>query len=386
MASDGVVNSLAQTGVLLVAIAAFSASDGLKSILGSAPHFGQLSALFLTAALAGTAIRPSLVAGVLGIVAAGGLFAASFTTRAGAFTVFVTLTMMMVQLRIPFIAAIHERNYPAVRRGRRFSLGMVLLLIVALGFDLLSGRILEDNVLRYRVLLQTASAIVFAGSVALLFVPSRPSPIAGSRNPFRNLAILKTDRLFRRLLIAWFIMGFANLLTVPLRVVYLAEAERGLGLSPLMVMLIGGVLPQATRLVFSRIWARIFDRMHLVWTRMLLTTLMGFGIFLFFSTRLIPVVIAGQFILNVAFAGGPILWNLWVTRIAPPGKTSIYMSIHAFFTGIRGSIAPAIGFLAIAGLSFRLIGSISFALCLIAVASVIPLRTEPRGSAPTSAE
>lgn len=380
MATDGVFNSLAQTGVMLIAISAFSASDALKSLLSASPHLGQFAALFLTAAFASTAIRPSILAGSLGILAATMLFLASSTDSASGFALTVTLAMMMIPLRMPFIAAIHERNYPVLRRGRRFSTGMILMLAVALGFDLLTGRLLDQNIEQYRVLMRVASGAIFAGSLALMFVPSRAAPLASARNPFRNLRVLKTDQLFRRLIAAWFVMGFANLITVPLRVVYLAEPERGLGLSPFVVMIIGGVLPQATRLIFSPIWANLFDRMNIVRIRIILTSLLGFGIFLFFATRSVPMIIVGQLVLNVAFAGGPILWNLWVTRIAPPRQTSIYMSIHTFMTGIRGSIAPAVGFLAISGISFRLVGGISFLLILLSVLMLMPIRNDPRAA------
>ncbi len=260
MATEGVVNSLAQTVILVVAISVFSASDALKSVLSSAPHLGQLASLFVTAALASRSIRPSRIAGALSVLGAMALALSAIVGTAASFTVFVALAMMLFSLRYPFITAIHERNYPVERRGRRFSTGLILLLVVALGYDLIAGRLLEISLSNYRALLLGASGSVLVGSVALAAIPSRPAPVAHGSNPFRNLAILKTDRLFRRLIMAWFLMGLSNLVTVPLRVVYLAEAERGLGLSPLWVIVIGGVIPQITRLVFSRIWASLFDR------------------------------------------------------------------------------------------------------------------------------
>ena len=45
-----------------------------------------------------------------------------------------------------------------------------------------------------------------------------------------------------------------------------------------------------------------------------------------------------------AFAGGNIAWSLWVTKLAPPEHTAEYMSVHTFATGVRGVIAPFIGF------------------------------------------
>ena len=37
-------------------------------------------------------------------------------------------------------------------------------------------------------------------------------------------------------------------------------------------------------------------------------------------------------------------WTLWVTKVAPAGRESSYMSIHSFFTGVRGVPAPFVGY------------------------------------------
>ena len=47
---------------------------------------------------------------------------------------------------------------------------------------------------------------------------------------------------------------------------------------------------------------------------------------------------------GLAFGGGKIFWSLWVTKIAPEEKASTYMSIHMALTGLRGSLAPFIGY------------------------------------------
>jgi hypothetical protein len=382
IATDGVGVSLIQTVTLVIAITVFSAPDALKSLLASAGNLGQLASLFLTAALARHAIRPASIASALGILSAVALGLSAIAERALGFTIFVAAALMLFHLRLPFIAAIHERNYPPERRGRRYSTGLILLILVSLVFDLSAGQLLEMDIGWYRALLAAGAAMTLVGGLALAAVPSRAAPVAEGNNPFRNLRILREDPLFRRFIIAWFIIGFANLWCVPLRVVYLAEAERGLGLSPLWVMIIGGVVPQLTRLAFSRVWANLFDRMHLAKVRIIMSFFLGGGIFLYFLTESLPIVILGQVLLNVSFSGGPILWNLWVTRIAPPGRTAIYMSVHSFMTGVRGTIAPAIGFLALTGISFRMVGSLSLVAILGAIVFLVPMLKEPRAAAP----
>lgn len=52
----------------------------------------------------------------------------------------------------------------------------------------------------------------------------------------------------------------------------------------------------------------------------------------------------GAVIFGVANAGGDVAWSLWVTKFAPPERVADYMSVHTFFTGVRGVAAPLIAF------------------------------------------
>ena len=382
LSTDGLGSSLSQTLVLVIAINVFAVSDSFKSLLASAPYAGLLFSLFVVAALSSRSIRPSTIGGALGLVTGVAYAAAALVTGPIAYASLVAVGMIVVQSRVPFTASIHERNYPVERRGRRFSVGLISGYIVALGFDLTAGAVLEADVNRYPVLLLAAGVGIAAGSVALWFVPSRPEMVTRSTNPFKNLRYLRTDRLFRRLIMGWFVLGLGNLWTVPLRVVYLAEAERGLGLSPFWVVLIAGVLPHAIRLVFGRMWGVFFDRMNLVAIRVLLGCFSGVGIFIFFATAQVWLMVIGQVVYSIGSAGSMILWSLWVTRIAPRGKTSIYMSIHTFMTGVRGVVGPSLGFLAISVFSFRTVGTITLIVILIAMATLLPLRTDQRVAAP----
>ena len=92
--------------------------------------------------------------------------------------------------------------------------------------------------------------------------------------------------------------------------------------------------------------------------------------------------VVGQVVFSIGNAGSVILWSLWVTRVAPPGKTSIYMSIHTFMTGVRGMVGPTLAFLAIGVVSFRTVGTITLVAILVAMASLLPLRKDQRVAAP----
>ena len=44
-------------------------------------------------------------------------------------------------------------------------------------------------------------------------------------------------------------------------------------------------------------------------------------------------------IFGISNAGGDVAWSLWVTKFAPPNRVADYMSVHTFFTGVRGVMA-----------------------------------------------
>lgn len=104
------------------------------------------------------------------------------------------------------------------------------------------------------------------------------------------------------------------------------------------------IIPSVTSLLSAKIWGHLFDRIHFVTTRNLLNVffLTSLGLF-FFTTNpfLLGIAMAFQ---GVAMGGGKLFWGLWVTKIAQREKASSYMSVHMALTGLRGTLAPFIGY------------------------------------------
>ena len=72
---------------------------------------------------------------------------------------------------------------------------------------------------------------------------------------------------------------------------------------------------------------------------------------------------------GAAMGGGKIFWGLWVTKIAPEEKASSYMSIHMALTGLRGTLAPFIGYWILA---YATAGAVAWTgMALIGVAIVL---------------
>jgi MFS family permease len=149
------------------------------------------------------------------------------------------------------------------------------------------------------------------------------------------------------------LMGFANLMILPLRVEYLANPRHGVTwdgrlLTTAQIALLIGVIPNLARLAVSPVWGWLFDRMNFFVLRILLNAGFALGMLSFFGGNHIGWLVAGAVIYGVSNGGGDVAWSLWVTKFAPPERMADYMSVHTFFTGLRGVIAPLVAFQLIA--------------------------------------
>ena len=218
---------------------------------------------------------------------------------------------------------------------------------------------------------------------AIYSMPSKTIEESSHDSPFGNLKYAVQDRSFGYMLLTWFIMGFANLWIQPLRVDYITSSAYGIEGSATMVAVIISIIPNVMRLAFIPFWGKLFDRINFIVLRATINVIFAMGIGLFFITR-DPVIIGiGSALIGLAFAGGSIAWNLWVTKYAPPGKVAAYMSVHVCLTGIRGALGPAIGFWAVGHLGPVKMGLISAAMMFAATAMLVPEiqrgRRETRG-------
>ena len=85
------------------------------------------------------------------------------------------------------------------------------------------------------------------------------------------------------------------------------------------------------------------------------------------DTTSVPLVIFAVVLLATAHGGGAIAWTLWVTKFSPPHETARYMSVHTFFTGLRGTLAPFAGYFIVEHLGIRGAAWLSCTLILISL-------------------
>ena len=273
---------------------------------------------------------------------------------------------------LPFVTEIYSDNYPPGKRAAYFSKPLLLSVGVAALSGFIGSWFLELNINNYHWIFTFLGFCAFAKTVAIFSMPSEPIIDSPHTNPFGNMKYIIQDKSFGYVLLTWFIMGFANLWTLPLRVDYVTAPEWGIEGSAIYVAMIITIIPETIRMILIPFWASLFDKMNFVVLRMTLNLLFGFGVLLFFVTSNPWVIGMGSALIGAAFAGGSIAWNLWVTKYAPPGKAGAYMSVHVSLTGIRGTIGPILGYWTVNLIGARNIGIISCVMMVFATLMLIP--------------
>lgn len=298
------------------------------------------------------------------------------------FVIGSVITMACASSMVPLLTQVYQENYPAPQRGRLFSRTVMIRIGTAAIFSELAGRGLSyfDG---FRWLL-----LVFAGAFWIAYyclsrIPSKKLKDSGGSNPLRAMRFVKKDALFRNTLICWMLMGSANLMMLPLRVEYLANPRYHQSLDVKTIALLIGVIPNLVRLIMSPVWGWLFDHVNFFALRVILNLGFALGILSFFTSNSFDGLLLAAIIYGISNAGGDVAWSLWVTKFAPSEHVADYMSVHTFFTGIRGVIAPIVAFqLAAANVPLQTLAIVCVGMIVLAsLLLLIELKSDKQGRA-----
>ena len=119
-----------------------------------------------------------------------------------------------------------------------------------------------------------------------------------------------------------------------------------LALSPFSQVLLLGTLPLVVLPFAILLWARYYDRVHIIEFRSVhawsfVTSSLAFMIGCVGGG--LPWLVFGSAMLGVAYAGGQLGWNLGHNDFARPEQAALYMGVHVTLTGMRGLAAPLVG-------------------------------------------
>lgn len=378
--TSGILETAGTTFLLLVAVRWFEAGAFAKALVAAGSSVGLLATPLVVTYVARRALPPSLAAFRLMALAAVAFFVPAILPWLPVYVAGAVVGMTLVSAVIPLLTQMYQENYPADQRGRLFSRTVVIRILAAAVFAKFAGWALAVDLRNFRGLLLVFAACAAAAAVLLGKCPTSPLPDAGGAHPLRALRFVREDGVFRRTLIAWMLMGFANLMMLPLRVEYLAHERYGLRLPADQIALYTSVVPNLARLVMSPVWGWLFDRMNFFALRVTLNVGFMIGILSFFTTGSTLGLVLGAVIYGVSNAGGDVAWSLWVTKFAPPDRVADYMSVHTFFTGVRGVLAPVAAFQLAAVVSLPTLGWLSAGLIGAACVVLLPETRSKKGA------
>ncbi len=370
--SAGIVDTAGSTFLLLIAVRWFETGATAKALIASGASAGLLVSPLILSFVSHRQLPGAKAAAGIFVVGSIAFLLAALVPVLPVFIIAGMIGTASATVVIPLLTQVYQENYPREKRGRMFSRTFIVRIASIIVFSKFAGDYLSENLEGFPLILGWfALAFAFA-AICMWRTPSRPICNDQGSHPFRALRFVREDALFRRTLISWMILGFANLMMLPLRVEYLANPEYGLLLPVATIALLTEVVPNVARLCFSQVWGWLFDHINFFILRAVLNIGFAIGITIFFVGGTITAFVIGSVIYGIARSGGDLAWSLWVTKLAPPTRVADYMAVHTFFTGVRGVTAPVIGFHAVRYFDFGTMGIVSAVMIVIATVMLLP--------------
>tara|TARA_R110002096_G_scaffold122929_3_gene266092 strand:+ start:1799 stop:2947 length:1149 start_codon:yes stop_codon:yes gene_type:complete len=373
-ASSGILETALLTFALLIAIEAFESGNTIKAFLLASPPIGLIATLFVVPLMRRLKRTVTRMAMEINLVGACGFFvAATFSNSIWCYAIGLSLGFVCSSLQIPLHTHWLRSNYPAKDRGRLFGGASFVRAVSSMIFGLLGGWMLERDFTSYPTLIAIFGCCMLFSAFAISRLPVPSYAPAATPGLFQAMKWIRIDRRFRWVLISAMAMGFGVLTSAALRVDYVANPEFGLDFSETRVALLTSTLPALMRILTTFFWGIMFDRINFIVLRIVLNIFFGLSLFLYFWTEQFWVIAIGAALAGVARGGGEIVWNLWVTKLAPEDHTADYMSVHTFLTGLRGFMAPFLGFSVVAALSLDGMIFMCLGFILLSILILVPL-------------
>jgi len=313
--------------------------------------------------------------------------------------VFTAALCLFLLLRAPMIqaySAIMRANYPPQWRSSLLARMMALSEILIATVGLVFGFLLQLDPSFYRGLFPLAGAFGFLGAfqVGRVKVRGDVSQNNSSKNYLpeyswrRILGILKHNHRFLRYEVAFFLFGFANIMTLPIIPLFL---EHDLGITYSDAGLILVTLPMIIDILMLPLWGKTLDRRNPLLMRAIFNAVFSCGMLIYALATTLYIFAAGRAVIAFIQGGSVLVWVLGINYFAKREEVPVYMGLHQSLTGTRGLIAPFVGIL-LAHLfgSYRAVFLTSFFLMnlgtLVMVGEVIGEHRRTGGQLPSFAQ
>ena len=347
----GILQAGFSTFALLLAIRAYGASEYEKAILVGSMSAGLLVAPWGLSLMRATRCSVNWLSCGLMFFTGICLLVVFATESLAIYVAGLAVAQIAIAQQYTLRIHVHTNNYSVVERGRRLSWIFIVAgsscIACSYGFGFFLDHRWDDRSWLFGVM---ALAAILCGA-SLARIPTSPLPDDSQTGLIASFRLMRGDKLFAIILLGWMLLGFAWISTAPLRIEYLSSKE-GLNLTNSEIALLMAI-PSLTEILFLRWFGGLFDRTNFVPFRITLNFFLIISVLLFFHAENLYVICLAAIFTGLAFGGSSIAWSLWVTRVASPGKEAAYMSIHMALTGVRGMIAPFLGYYLLLQTGFR---------------------------------
>ncbi len=375
---SGILEAGVTTFTLLITIQVFNPEPFYRALIPASMPLGFILSPLFIFLISRVSARSTQWAALLFLACGGFMLISTQMQEVRPFVIFMMLSMFCLAMVPTLMISTYAHNYKPDERGKRMSTIFIFSSLIGGTGAYVGGYFLDQDILLYRWVIVGLAVSAIISAFLVVRVPSPRVTPQSAGNPWENISLLWKDKLFGWIMVAWMFMGVGNLMTIPLRIEYMASEKYGINASNEAITLILVGIPSLCGLASTRIWGSLFDRLNLLVVRSILNTLFLISIVLFFNTQNLYLMGLSGALAGFARGGGSILWMLWVTKIAPPEKTSAYMSIHTSATGIRGVAAPFLGYALIGWWGASNVGWFAGFLILISLFINIPMRNDPR--------
>lgn len=369
----GVLMPLEASLLVTIALKHFEAPGLVKGIVAAANGVGLLATPLVTwwARRWGRPVMiPVACLSVIGVVG----FLVGSIDSLWMFALGAVIGIATINAMYPLVTVTYERNFPPTELGRRVGWGMSLKVLVSAVVGLGMGAYVSANPVRWWIV--TVLGAIACAVLVVLHAQTPSGRLAEVESHQRawlpHFELLRLDRRLRLTLTAWMLMGFGNLMLLPLRVEYLGNPRYGIAASTATIAVLTVVVPSLVRLLSLPLFGMVFDRLSFFAARIIVNVLFAAYVAAFFTGTSTAGLVLGAMVLGIGSAGGDLMWSLWVTKFAPPGRTADYMGLHTFFTGLRAVSAPIVGFAVLGHVSLGTVALIAAALMVAASLVLVP--------------
>lgn len=360
------------TFAILIAIRFLGAPDMIKAVLASGVSAGLLLVPHMQRLAVWTELSASRFCASLMLLCSLLLFASGYLSHVWLLAAALFLAQVCFSQLPGFMIQVYSRNYGSKERGKRLSWNFIVSALIGMILSYVGGSYLDAQSADPGLIFRIMGMVSLASALALFLIPSQPIKKGKhTQGLMDSLDLLKEDRLFASMLLAWMIMGLGIIMTLPLRIEYLG-GESGLHLTNEQIALVTVVVFSIARILSSRLWGELFDRVRFLSYRISLNLLLISATLVYFNAESFIGVSLGAALAGVGVGGSKIAWSLWVTKLAPEGMEARYMGAHVALTGLRGALAPFLGYWLLGILGYQ--GVAWFSVALVTLSTLLFFR------------